>query len=95
MTDAESVQSAFEIFQQTPPDLVVSDIGMPEADGYTLLSRILQLANEQRNTPAIALTAHAKPEDCDRALDAGFQNHPTKPVEPDDLIRAIVHLLRP
>ncbi|MCY7272568.1 MAG: hypothetical protein LH702_02165 [Phormidesmis sp. CAN_BIN44] len=43
----------------------------------------------------MALTAHAKPEDRDRALDAGFQDHLTKPVEPDNLIRAIVHLLRP
>ncbi|MCY7279249.1 MAG: response regulator [Phormidesmis sp. CAN_BIN44] len=92
---AESVQSAFEILQQTQPDLVISDIGMPEADGYTLLSQIRQLVSEQRNTSAIASTAHAKPEDRDRALDAGFQDHLTKPVEPDDLIRAIVYLLRP
>jgi len=95
VTTAESVRSAFEMFQQTQPDLIVSDIGMPEEDGYTLLSRIRQLASELRNTPAIALTAHAKPEDRDRALDAGFQDHLTKPVEPDNLIRAIVHLLRP
>lgn len=86
---AHSAAQAYGIFQQFVPDVLLSDIGMPEEDGYSLLQRIRQLPQGQ-SVKAIALTAFAKPEDCDRALGSGFQAHLAKPVEPDDLINAIV-----
>ena len=63
------------------PDVLVADIGMPEEDGYSFLRRVRTLsAAEGGAIPAAALTAYAQPEDRDRALAAGFQEHLPKPV---------------
>jgi PAS domain S-box-containing protein len=83
---AQSAQQAIESFADVQPDLVISDIGMPHQDGYTLIRTLHQLSPD---IPAIALTAYAKPEDCDCALAAGFQVHLKKPIDPDDLIAVI------
>lgn len=88
---ANSAAEAYELFQRFAPDVLLSDIGMPEEDGYSLLQRIRQLPGGE-SVPAIALTAFAKPEDRDRTLRAGFQKHLPKPVEPDALVSAIVNL---
>jgi CheY-like chemotaxis protein len=61
---------------------VVSDIGMPEADGYALLERLRARAARSRPAAAVALTAYASPDDAARALAAGFKAHLAKPVEP-------------
>ncbi|MCU0687747.1 MAG: ATP-binding protein, partial [Polyangiaceae bacterium] len=86
ITMAQSVAEAFEALRRRPPDLLVSDIGMPGEDGYSLVRRIRALpASEGGRTPALALTAYARPEDRARALRAGFQLHLPKPVDPDEL----------
>jgi hypothetical protein len=89
---ANSATQAYELFQEFSPDILLSDIGMPEEDGYSLLQRIRQLPTKKKFS-AIALTAFAKSEDRDRALNAGFQAHLPKPVDPDELMNEIIALL--
>jgi CheY-like chemotaxis protein len=75
------------------PDILVADIGMPGEDGYSLIRKIrARPAAEGGSTPGIALTAYAGDANRRRALEAGFQQHMVKPVEPDELISAICHL---
>jgi PAS domain S-box-containing protein len=74
-------------------DVLVSDIGMPETDGYTLMSKIRQLPKERGGRiPAAALTAYAGIEDRMRALSAGYQIHISKPVEPAELTTVVANL---
>ncbi len=74
-------------------DILISDIGMPEQDGYALLRRVRSLeSNQGGRIPAIALTAYARAEDRKAALLAGFQSHVAKPVEPGELIALIANL---
>jgi PAS domain S-box-containing protein len=76
------------------PDLLLSDIGMPEIDGYMLMQQIRKLPSHQGGQiPAIALTAFAGEINHQQALSAGFQQHISKPVEPDNLIKVIATLL--
>jgi signal transduction histidine kinase/DNA-binding response OmpR family regulator len=90
---AESVAHALAQFSVFAPDVLVSDIGMPEADGYALIRQVRRLgASAGGNTPAIALTAYARTEDVDRALDAGFQRHMAKPVDTQRLVNLIASL---
>jgi PAS domain S-box-containing protein len=92
MATAEEVLVALSQFQ---PDVLLSDIGMPDLDGYELLRQIRALPFEQGGqTPAIALTAYAGDFDQQQALQAGFQQHLAKPVEPDRLIEAVISLLK-
>ncbi|KAF3885318.1 MULTISPECIES: hybrid sensor histidine kinase/response regulator [Nostocales] len=85
---------AFEALQRFQPDVLVSDISMPQEDGYSLIRKIRELSEEQGGrTPAVALTAYARAEDCDRALLAGFQLHVPKPVNPDELAAVIANLV--
>ena len=75
------------------PDLLVSDIGMPEEDGYTLMRQVRALTPAQGGRiPAIALTAYARTEDRIKALAAGFQAHVPKPGEPAEFIAVVVNL---
>lgn len=75
--------------------ILISDIGMPEMDGYELIARIRQLTTEQNAfLPAIALTAYAANEDRRRALSAGFQMHFSKPFDFDELLEAIIKLYK-
>ena len=76
-------------------DLVVSDIDMPNGDGYELIRAIRSLPSEARLTPAIALTAQTRYADRMRALTAGYQIHLAKPVEPDELITLVSNLVNP
>ena len=74
-------------------DVMVSDIGMPEMDGYTLLSKIRELpADRGGRIPAAALTAYAGVEDGRRAFSAGYQMHIPRPVEPAELTIAVANL---
>jgi CheY-like chemotaxis protein len=85
---------ALNKFQEKPPDLLISDIGMPDEDGYSLIQKIRALPPEKGGTvPAIALTAYAKNEDRLMALSKGFQRHIKKPIEPVDLVRQVGELL--
>ncbi|HZS04187.1 MAG TPA: PAS domain S-box protein [Blastocatellia bacterium] len=75
------------------PDILVSDIGMPEEDGYTLIEKVRQLEPEKGGRiPAVALTAYGRANDRIRALAAGFQTHVPKPVEPTELAMVIASL---
>jgi PAS domain S-box-containing protein len=90
---AGSVAEALEIIRRESFDVIISDIGMPDEDGYDLIGRIRELPDEQGgNTPAIALTAYARAEDRVRALRSGFQLHIAKPVESPELIAAVANL---
>ncbi|HEX4945892.1 MAG TPA: response regulator [Blastocatellia bacterium] len=90
---AGSMIEALRIFDTWQPDVLVSDIGMPNGDGYDLMREIRQrtVAGKQW-LPAVALTAYARAEDRMRALTAGFQMHVTKPVEPQELLVVIASL---
>jgi PAS domain S-box-containing protein len=75
------------------PDVLVSDIGMPEADGYALIRQVRQLEPERGGLlPAIAVTAYNRASDRLRALSAGFQMHLPKPVEPEELVTVVASL---
>ncbi|MEH2362833.1 hybrid sensor histidine kinase/response regulator [Nostoc sp.] len=91
------VSSAFEALQtlaEVKPDVLVSDIGMPDMDGYMLIHEVRTWTPEQGGEiPAIALTAFARNDDQQEALKAGFQLHLSKPLNPEELIAAIVQLL--
>jgi CheY-like chemotaxis protein len=85
----EAVPSAKEAYDRVShrrPDVLVSDIGMPDEDGYSLIRRVRQMGGR---LPAIALTAYARKQDADQAIASGFDCHLPKPVAPADLIRAI------
>jgi CheY-like chemotaxis protein len=75
------------------PDVIISDIGMPDEDGYMLIRRVRQLPPEEGGRiPAVALTAFERASDRVRALSAGFQFHVPKPVEPEELAMVIANL---
>ena len=75
------------------PDVIVSDLAMPEEDGYSLVSRIRQLPPEKGGrVPALALSAFASAESRQRAFESGFQRYLTKPFEPDLIVDQIVAL---
>ena len=94
VTSAASAREAMEKFALARPDALLSDIGMPDENGYDLIRRVRALPIEAGGgVPAIALTAFARPEDRSRALAAGFQRHLSKPVEQDELLAAIASLL--
>ena len=87
---AGSADEALAAFSAARPDVLVSDIGLPDVDGYQLLARIRALDTPgARTVPAVALTAYARDEDRRRALGAGFQAHIAKPVEATELVAAI------
>jgi len=85
-----SVSEALQTFKDWNPDLVVSDIGMPDEDGFSLIKKLRKLRSKHAKlVPAIALTAYATTEDRARVLNAGFQIHVAKPIEPEELVRSI------
>jgi PAS domain S-box-containing protein len=85
---------ALLLISQWQPDLLLSDIGMPNVDGYMLIHQIRELESKLgRQIPAIALTAYAGETDHQQILASGFQKHVTKPVEPAKLVNAIASLV--
>jgi PAS domain S-box-containing protein len=85
-----SGQEALELLSQERFDILLSDIGMPDMDGYDFIQRVRRLPQQQAHSiPAIAITAYARPEDRQRALLSGFQIHLSKPIEAQELIAAI------
>lgn len=87
---AISAVDAFDVLQQGRPDLLISDIVMPDADGYALLRRVRAPDTGERGViPAIAVTGSARPEDRQRAFGAGYQLHLTKPFDARALIVAV------
>ena len=87
---AGSADAALERMAAFQPQLLVSDIGMPQKDGYDFIRDVRQLGSEKGGkTPAIALTAFARSEDRTRVMMAGYQVHVTKPVEPQELLATV------
>ena len=90
---AASAREAFEFVRRELPDAIIADIEMPDEDGYALLRKIRALPPERGGqTPALALTAYAGPQDRIKAAEAGFGMHVAKPVQPPELVRAIAGL---
>lgn len=90
---ASSVNQALEHLEQGFPQLLISDIAMPGADGYELIRAVRKMESDhERRIPAIALTAYASVQDRSRAMELGFHLHLSKPIEPLQLIRAVVAL---
>jgi signal transduction histidine kinase len=90
----ESAAETRACLQRAHPDVIIADIGMPKEDGYSLLRSVRTLAPDDiRGVPAIALTAHARPEDVEEALASGFQIHLAKPVNSSTLLSAVTTTL--
>ena len=92
---AAGAAEALQELKQRRPSVIVSDIGMPQVDGYELLRQVRQLPEaEGGRTPAAAYSAFTRPDDATQALAAGFQRHLSKPLAPAALIAAILGLVR-
>ncbi|MEP6901514.1 MAG: ATP-binding protein, partial [Actinomycetota bacterium] len=92
-TTVNSATEALKMIKKKKFDVMISDIGMPEEDGFTLIGKIRELSDEQGgNIPAIALTAYARAEDRAKALRSGFQLHIAKPVDHLALVAAVANL---
>jgi two-component system OmpR family response regulator len=87
---AESVSRAFELLVSMQPQIIISDIDMPDENGYSFLRNLRSVLDEDGGkTPAIALTGHTQPDDRVRALKAGFNLHLSKPTTADEVLHAV------
>ena len=94
VTSTKSAAEALGVFEGELPDVLISDIGMPDQDGYELMRKLRALPPERGGkTPAIALTGYASRKDKERALSSGYQRHMAKPIEQADMIKAIAALV--
>ena len=93
---AGSFDEAVKLYQEIEPSVLITDIAMPDFNGYALVTRIREEDKKLgRVTPAIALTAYTSDADRQHALSAGFQKYVGKPFEPARLIEAVLDLVRP
>jgi CheY-like chemotaxis protein len=91
---ARSAATGFAALLRFRPHVVVSDIGMPDEDGYSFMRRVRDLeAALGGDVPSIALTAYTRREDKQRALAMGFTTHLSKPVHPNELVTAVADLV--
>ena len=88
---AGSADEAYSLISTFAPQVIISDVGMPSRDGYQVMR---DLRNQGLRTPALALTAFARAEDRIRSVQAGYQAHLPKPVEPAELIAVVVGLAK-
>jgi CheY-like chemotaxis protein len=89
---APSARAALLALSAFSPNAIVSDIGMPEEDGYWLMRKVRALTTEVATVPAVALTAYSRPEDVRAAIAAGYQQHLPKPPEPGRLADVVAYL---
>jgi signal transduction histidine kinase/DNA-binding response OmpR family regulator len=94
VAEADSARRALGLFDEFNPDIMVSDIGMPEMDGYALIRELRAKGERPARVPAIALTAYARSEDVEGVLSAGFDLHLAKPVDLKMLLSAVADLAR-
>jgi CheY-like chemotaxis protein len=88
-----SAPEALDALERHSPDVLVSDIAMPDQDGYELIQQVRERGPEEGGRiPAIAVTACASAEDRVRALSSGFQMHMAKPIDPDEMIAVVASL---
>jgi CheY-like chemotaxis protein len=93
VSTAGSAEAGLELVKSRRPDVIVSDIGMPDRDGYQFIRDVRSLPpSEGGRTPAIALTAFARSEDRTKAMLAGYQVHVSKPIEAQELVATIMSL---
>ncbi len=85
---ADSAPEALQLASQEPPGIIISDIGLPEMDGYELLAKLRSMPGLEK-VPVIALSGYAMGEDRDRALAAGFIAHVPKPIDPEELFALV------
>jgi CheY-like chemotaxis protein len=96
VTAGSSVSEGIALVKERRPHIIISDLGMPERDGYQLIKVVRTLSsNDGGRTPAIALSGHTRNEDCVRALLSGYQVHLAKPVHAQHLIATIMSLIAP
>ncbi len=94
VTTAPSAAKALTLIRKLRPDILISDVGMPDTDGYALMRKIRSLPKELGGrVPAVALTAYARDQDRKRALNAGYQLHLTKPIEVAELSASLTQLI--
>jgi len=95
VTSVGSAREALEVLEREKPQILVSDIAMPQEDGYALLKKIRALPPERGGRiPAIALTAHSLVQDRLQSLRAGFQSHVPKPVVPEELVEVVASIIQ-
>ena len=94
VTTSASAQETRGLIERLHPDVLIADIGMPDEDGYALIRSVRAGETPPQHLPAIALTARARAEDVERALEAGYEVHVAKPVEANRLLTTIATLLR-
>ncbi|MBE8998450.1 response regulator [Nostoc sp. LEGE 12447] len=95
VTSVSSVGEALEALMRLRPNILVSDIGMPDEDGYSLIRQVReQEALRGEKILAVALTAYARDEERNLALEAGFEVHLSKPIEPDKLVKVVANLVK-
>jgi CheY-like chemotaxis protein len=93
VTTAASADEGLAALDLDVPDIILSDIAMPDHDGYDLIRQVRQRSSERGGlVPAVALTAYARPEDTQRSLSSGFQLHLAKPVDVDYLVSVVASL---
>jgi len=96
VTTAASARDALKTLEHSLPHALISDLAMPEQDGYALIKQIRQRGPDRGgNLPAVALTAYARTEDRVHALTAGFQEYLSKPVDPNELVTVVANLTHP
>jgi CheY-like chemotaxis protein len=95
-TAVASVREALAAIAADKPDVLVSDIAMPDQDGFDLARQVKEMALSDGGSaiPALALTAYAREEDRARCLAAGFHAHLAKPVDPSELLAVVAQLVR-
>jgi PAS domain S-box-containing protein len=94
VTAVENVRAALQAARVTPPDVIMCDLAMPGDDGFALIRELRSWPSDRGGTvPTIAVTAYARPEDRALALDAGFDQHVAKPVEPRGLLDVVAQLV--
>jgi CheY-like chemotaxis protein len=95
VTTVDNARAALEEIDQRPPDVVLSDVGMPRQDGYDLIRQLRRRATQRGGRiPAIAVTAYASVADRAAALESGYQAHVAKPFDPAELARTIAGVHR-
>ena len=93
VTAAATVEEGLAALDREVPDILLSDIAMPDRDGFDLIRRVRERpADRGGHVPAVAITAYAHPEDSERSLSSGYQVHVTKPVDMDELIATVASL---
>jgi PAS domain S-box-containing protein len=92
---ASDATAAYELLEQFRPDIIISDIGMPEEDGYSFLQTVRAWPDARLSqTPAIALTAYAREDDRQDALNVGYEEHIPKPFDPAEVVTVVLELTR-